>query len=88
MSKLLALTVLLTLSALLTVPAQSQDDPPIWATRSAELYLPLVVGGTRDDSGIAIVTPTPTTTPTPTATTTPIPTVRPTLTIVTPTRIP
>lgn len=85
MSKLLlALAVLLTLSALLTVPAQSQDDPPIWSTRSAELYLPLVVGGARDGSSIAIVTPTPTSTPTPIATTTPIPAIHPTLIYVTP----
>ena len=89
MSKLfLTLAALGLLAALVATPARSQDDPPISSTRSAELFLPLVVGGVHNDDDIVIVTPTPTSTPTPPATATPYPTIHPTLIYVTPTRMP
>jgi hypothetical protein len=83
----LTLAALGLLAALVATPARSQDDPPISATRSAELFLPLVVGGVHNDD-IVIVTPTPTSTPPPPATATPYPTIHPTLIYVTPTRMP
>jgi hypothetical protein len=85
------LIVLVALLLALYLPAQAcctvaEQEPPISATRSPVLYLPLVA------LDIVIVTPTPTPTPTSTATPMPtvtlFPTIHPTLTIVTPTRTP